>query len=167
MTASLVDSSLFSSPHWQEGHDISPGIQVISGPINMTSISSVPSLDDSLFSGPPVSNYPKCRPGRMLPECEPSPVQAGVLLSPSRPLPVENILSGEIPDFTEKLFYTTVVIKSTKDQLVLPHNANLGSIQPMTLENQKVFSEAADTTADLLADAWLAPAGTSPSLKSW
>ena len=74
----------------------------------------------------------------MLPECEPSPVQAGVLLSPSQPLPVGNILSGEIPDFTEK-FYTTVVIKSTKDHLVLPHNAKLGSIQPMTLENDKVF----------------------------
>ena len=48
------------------------------------------------------------------------------------------------------------MIKSTKDHLVLPHNANLGSIQPMTSENDKVFSEAADTTADLLADAWLA-----------
>ena len=113
MTASLVGSSLFSSPHWLEGHDISPGIQVISGPIYMNSISSVPSLDDSLFSSPPVSNYLKCRPSRMLPECEPIPVQAGVLLSPSQPLPVGNILSGEIPDFTEK-FYTTVVIKSTR-----------------------------------------------------
>ena len=133
--------------------------------------------------------FNKCRPSRMLPECEPSPVQAGVLLSPSQPLPVGNILSGELPDFTEK-FYTTIVIKSTKDHLVLPHNANLGSIQPMTSENDKVFSEAADTTADLLADTWLAyakhtgngysngklssaarspaePAGTSPSLKSW
>ena len=188
MTATLVGSSLFSFPHWLEGHDISPGIQVISGPTNMNSISSVPSLDNSLFSSPPVSNYPKCQPCRMLPECELSPVQAGILLSPTQPLPVGNILSGEIPDFTEKV-YTTVTIKSTKDHLVLPHNANLGSIQPMTSENDKVFSEAADTTADLLADTWLAyakhtgngysngklpsaarsqaePAGTSPSLKS-
>ena len=60
----------------------------------------------------------------------------------------------------------------------------------MTSENDKVFSEAADTTADLLADTWLAyakhtgngysngklssaarslaePTGTSPSFKSW
>ena len=155
MTASLVGSSLFSSPHWLEGHNISPGIQVIGGPINMNSISFVPSLDDSLFSSPPVSNYPKCRPSRILPECEPSTVQAGVLLSPSQLLPVGNILSGEIPDFTEKVMYT-VVIKVTKVHLVLPHNANLGSIQAMTSENDKVFSEAADTTADLSADTWLA-----------
>ena len=103
MTASLVGSSLFFSPHWLEGHDISPGIQVISGPINMNSISSTPSLDDSLFSSLPVSNYPKCWPSRVLPECEPSPVQAGVLLSPSQPLPVGNILSGEIPGFSTTL----------------------------------------------------------------
>ena len=102
---------MFSSPYWLEGHDISLGIQIISGPINMNSILSVLSLEDSLFSSPPILNYPKCQPGRMLPECEPSPVQTGVLLSPSQPLPAGNILSGEIPDFTAK-FDTTVVIKS-------------------------------------------------------
>ena len=72
----------------------------------------------------------------------------------------------------------------------MPHNANLGPIVAMTSENDKVFSDVADTTANLLADTWLAyakhtgncysngkllsaarsqaePAGTSPSLKSW
>ena len=50
MTACPVGSSLFSSPHWLEGNEISPGIQVVSGPVDMTSISSVPSFDDHLFT---------------------------------------------------------------------------------------------------------------------
>ena len=33
MTASLAGSSLFSSPHWLEGTEIFPGIQVASGPV--------------------------------------------------------------------------------------------------------------------------------------
>ena len=71
MTASLVGSSLFSSPQWLEGNKISPGIQVVSGPVDMTSISSVPSFDDPLFTHPRGHNFPKCRPSRMLPDYEP------------------------------------------------------------------------------------------------
>ena len=49
MTASLVGSTMFSSPHWLESNEISPGVQVVSGPVDLNSISSVPSLDDPLF----------------------------------------------------------------------------------------------------------------------
>ena len=52
-------------------------------------------------------------------------------------------------------FYTTVVIRSTKDNVSLPFNANLGFIQPQTPENEQVFHGAANHTADQLASTWL------------
>ena len=101
MTASLVSSSLFSSPHWLEDNATSPGIQVVSGPVDTNSISSVPSFDDPLSTHPGDHNYPKCRSGRMLPEYEPSPVQAGVLVSSTQPLDLGNAFStGDVPEFS-------------------------------------------------------------------
>ena len=40
MTASLVGSSMFSNPLWLEGNEVCPGVQVVSGPISQTCISS-------------------------------------------------------------------------------------------------------------------------------
>ena len=153
LTASLVGSSLFSSPQWLEGQEISPGIQVISGPFDLHALSSVPSLDDPLFFKTEGHHYPKCRPSRMVPPFEPPPVQAGVLNSPIQPLDIGNAFAYDVPAFSTK-FYTTVVVKSTKDHTVLPHNANLGSIQPFNSTHEQVFSEAADHTAHTLADTW-------------
>ena len=153
MTASLVGSSLFSSPQWLEGQEISPGIQVISGPFDLHALSSVPSLDDPLFFKTEGHHYPKCRPSRMVPPFEPPPVQAGVLNSPIQPLDIGNAFANDVPAFSTK-FYTTVVVKSTKDHTVLPHNANLGSIQPFNSNHEQVFSEAADHPAHTLADTW-------------
>ena len=153
MTASLVGSSLFSSPQWLEGQAISPGIQVISGPFDLHALSSVPSLDDPLFFKTVGHHYPKCRPSHMVPPFEPPPVQAGVLNSPIQPLDIGNAFANDVPAFSTK-FYMTVVVKSTKDHTVLPHNANLGSIQPFNSNHEQVFSEAADHTAHTLADTW-------------
>ena len=85
MTASLVGSTMFSSPHWLESNEISPGVQVVSGPVDLNSILSVPSLDDPLFRHHEGHNYPTCRPSGMLLEYEPPLVQAGVLISPTQP----------------------------------------------------------------------------------
>ena len=46
------------------------------------------------------------------------------------------------------------MVKSTRDHIVLPHNANLGSIQQMSADHDD-FSEAAAHTAHTLADTWL------------
>ena len=153
MTASLVGSTLFSSPQWLEGKEISPGLQVIIGPFDMNDISSGPSLNEPLFLQTEGHNYPKCRPSRMLPPFEPPPVQAGVLNSPIRPLDIGNAFGNAVPDFSTK-FYTIVIVKSTKDHPVLPHNANLGTIQPFTPNHDTIFSEAANHTAATLADTW-------------
>ena len=153
MTASFVGSTLFSSPQWLEGNEISPGIQVISGPRDMNAISSVPSLNGPLFFPHEGHNYPKCWPSRMCPPFESPPVQAGILNSPIQPLDIGNAFAADVPDFSTK-FYTTVLVKATKDHTVLPHNANLGSIQPFTSNHEQVFSDAADHTAHTLADTW-------------
>ena len=113
----------------------------------MNAISSGPSLDEPLFLQTEGHNYPKCRPSRMLPPFEPPHVQAGVLNSSIQPLDI----GDAVPDFSTK-FYTTVIVKSTKDHPDLPHNANLGTIQPFTPSHDKFFSEAVDHTAATLVD---------------
>ena len=155
MTASLVGPTLFFSPQWLEGKEISPGLQVISGPFHMNAISSGPSPDELLFLQTEDHNYPKCKPSRMLPPFEPPPVQARVLNSPIQPLVIlnafGNAFGNAVPDFSTK-FYTTVIVKSTNNHPVLPHNSNLGTIQPFTPNHDKIFSEAANHTAATLAD---------------
>ena len=151
MTASFVGSTLFSSPQWLEGNEISPGIPVSSGPLDINAISSVPSLNGPLFFPHDGHNYPKYRLGRMCPPFEPPPVQAGILNSPIQPLDIGNAFAADVLHVSTK-FYTTVVVKSIKDHTVLPHNANLMSIQLFTSNHEQVFSDAADHTAHTLAE---------------
>ena len=66
---------------------------------------------------------------------------------------IGNAFGNAVPDFSTK-FYTTVIAKSTKDHPVLPQNAHLGTIQPLTPNYDKIFSEAANHTAATLADTW-------------
>ena len=149
---------------WLEGKEISPVLQVISGPFDMNAISSGPSLDEPLFSQTEGHNYPKCRPSRMLAPFEPPPVQAGVLNSLVQPLDIGNAFGNAVSDFLTK-FYTTVIVKSTTDYPVLPHNANLGTIQPFTPNHDKIFSEAADHTAATLADTRITL--SYPTMQTW
>ena len=155
MTASLVGSTMFSSPHWLEGNEISPGVHVVSGPVDLNSISSVSSLDDPLFHHHEGHNYPKFRLSRMLLEYEPPLVQSGVLISPTQPLGTGPASMLVMPPEFSQTFYTTVLVKSTRDHVVLPHNANLGSIQPISAAHNEDFSETAAHTAHPLADTWL------------
>ena len=104
MTASLVGSSMFSSPFWLEGNEVCPEVQVVSGPISPTCISSQPVIPE-----PPQAlnqNYPKCRPSRMLPELKEPPHPNGVLISQT---PSE-LSALELPDFST-VFSTTVLVK--------------------------------------------------------
>ena len=52
------------------------------------------------------------------------------------------------------------MVKSTRNHIVLPHNANLGSIQPMSADHNEDFSEAAAHTAHIIRpcfSSWIAP----------
>ena len=115
------------------------------------------------------------------------PLQTGILVSSTQTLDLGNAFSTDyVSEFSTK-FYTKVAVKSTKDHTVLPHYANLGSIQPLSSDQDQAFSEAADHTAHQLADTWLEyakhtgslldsksvsrsqaqPSSTSSSLRSW
>ena len=66
-------------------------------------------------------------------------MQAGVLVSSTQTLDLGNAFrTDDVPEFSTKS-YTTVVVKSTKDHTVLPHNANLGSIQPLSSYHDQAF----------------------------
>ena len=45
------------------------------------------------------------------------------------------------------MFTTTVLVRSTKNHAILPHNVNVGIIRPETSEDEATFSDAAGTTA--------------------
>ena len=113
----------------------------------MNDISSDPSFYEPLFFKLRVIIIPS------VDRVTPPHVQAGVLNSPIQPLDIGNAFGNVVPDFSTK-FYTTVIVKSTKDHPVLLHNANLSTIQPFTPNHDKIFSEAADHTAATLADTW-------------
>ena len=76
-----------------------------------------------------------------------TPQGSGILVSPSL------TSFSELPILCET-FYTTVVIRSTKNEVSLPFNANLGFIQPQIPENEQVFHDAANHTTDQLASTW-------------
>ena len=47
------------------------------------------------------------------------------------------------------------MIRSTKQKVSLPFNANLGFVRPQTSADQQEFQEAEDHTADQIASSWL------------
>ena len=53
-----------------------------------------------------------------------------------------------------KLYFTTVVIHSNKDNISLPFNANLGFVRPMTAEDHSDFHQAAEDTSKQLSSVW-------------
>ena len=77
-----------------------------------------------------------------------SPQATGILV------PEGNELITDVPSFLQK-FHTTVVVRSNKNKVSLPFNANLGFVRPKTSADQQVFQDAADHTADQLASSWL------------
>ena len=119
LASSLVGSSLLAGPMLLEGQEICPGVQVISGPIDLDTVPSSFSLE--------------------------SPQATGILV------PEGNELITDVPFF----YSTTVVVRSNKNKVSLPFNANLEFVRPQTSADQQVFQDAADHTADQLASSWL------------
>ena len=68
MASTLVGNPLFSTPLWLEGSSLFPGVEVVSGPIDLKSLASSPV--HSQFPQFPLASYnhPKCRPSQPLPE---------------------------------------------------------------------------------------------------
>ena len=122
LASSLVGSSLLAGPMWQDGQEICPGVQVVSGPIDLTTVPSSLSLE--------------------------SPHIAGILV------PQDNNSLSDVLSFLQT-FHTTVVIRSNRNKVSLPFNANMGFVRSKNSEDEQVFTEAANHTADQLARSWL------------
>ena len=56
-------------------------------------------------------------------------------------------------DFQE-VYQTTVLVRSNKNKVTLPLNSNLGIIRPKTSEDDLIWHEAAEHTAQQLSDSW-------------
>ena len=85
----------------------------------------------------------------MLSEPEP-PLQPDGLLASQIPASLSDF---ELPNFST-VFTTTILVRSTKNHAILPHNVNIEIIRPKTSEDEATFSDAAETTASQLAVTW-------------
>ena len=122
LASSLTGPSLLVGPMWLEGQEICPGVQVISGPIDLATVPSSFSLE--------------------------SPQAFGILV------PQSHDSLNDVPSFLQT-FHAHVVVRSNKNKVSLPFNANLGFVRPQTSADQQVFQDAANHTADQLASSWL------------
>ena len=116
LTASLVGSSFFSEPLWLEGASLTPGINVLSGPISLSCVSS--QLAPGKSVPPAVSSVrpTKSHVGPPVPTLAVSLESSHVDASSGD----DAIVNLPEPDL---LYYSTVLIRSTKAKFVLPFNA--------------------------------------------
>ena len=56
-------------------------------------------------------------------------------------------------DFPE-VYQTTVLVRSNKNKVTLPLNSNLGVIRLKISEDDLIWHEAAEHTAEQLSDSW-------------
>ena len=130
--ASILRSCLFRGSHWLEGGTISPGLSVLSGPIDHSKVVSSPQLGIV----PPSSdhNQPKCNSSS---SSEPPESFQPVLVSMSS----DNASVFALPALQET-FFTNVVIYSTQANVSLPINASLGVIRTAKLSDTLEFDSA-------------------------
>ena len=146
MASSLVGNPLFANPLWLKGSQLVPGAQVVSGPIDLKSLNTSSSL-----AGFPNFYLPsKRRPSQPLPEPDLESIQTGILLSQDH---MNSPLDFSDVDFQE-VYQATVLMRSNKNKVTLPLNSNLGVIRPKTSEDDLIWHEAAEHTAQQLSDSW-------------
>ena len=129
--------------------ELVPGVQVLSSPIDFKSPSTSSSLAGFSNFHLPSYNHPKCRLSQPLPEPDLESIQTGILISQDMNSPLD--LSDV--DFQE-VYQTTVLVRSNRNKVNLPLNSNLGVIRHKTSEDDLIWHEAAENTAEQLSDSW-------------
>ena len=135
-TAFMVNQAV-RQPLWIEGKDIQQGIKVLSGPFDLTQISShiIPETERP-HSDP-------CYNARLV----------------DLPEATGSLLAEEVPDMHIS-YCTTLAVESKLKKTSIPENVILGNVREMTKDDDAILEEAADTTAKQLADGWLTWANT-------
>ena len=137
LSAALMDYQVVRQQLWIEGKQIQPGVKVLSGPFDLSQISShvtpatTPSNNDPLYS-------------------------ARLVDLPETP---DSVWEDKVPNVCVA-YCTTLAVESKSKKTCIPENVILGDIRDMTNEDDAVLKEAADTTAKQLADGWLTWANT-------
>ena len=150
MASSLVGNPLFANQLWLEGSQLVPRVQVLSGPIDLKSLSTSSSLARFPNFHLPSYNHPKCYPNQPLREPDLESIKTGILLSQDH---MNSPLDFSDVDF-QKVYQTTVPVRSNKSKVTLPLNSNLGVVRPKTSEVDLIWHEAAEHTAEQLSDSW-------------
>ena len=151
LTTALVDSNLFHSSLYLQGNQLTEDLQVLSGPTSLSSIPSTISMSNDKLS---LGRNTKCHPSEPL-FAEETDISSPLSLPHAFLLPSNQYYDAdtieELP-ITEpsKTYFTTVVIHSSKDNISLPFNANLGFVRPMTAEDHSDFHQVAEDTSKQL-----------------
>ena len=146
LSAALMGYQVIRQPLWIEGKDIQPGVKVLSGPFDLSQISSNVTPEIARPSSDPCYN-------------------AQLIDLAETP---ESVLTEETPDM-HITYCTTLAVESKLKKTSIPENVILGNVRDMTKDDDAVLEEAADTTAKQLADGWLTWANTQqppPSLQT-
>ena len=164
LTSSMIGYSFTGNDLWLQGETLSPGIEVLSGPVSLNKLGKFTSpltfeKEMSLMSSSRTSaNFvnTKCCSSKPIPEPETKELnssiyQAHVYDGDKTPLAIEDL---KFPDCTE-IFYATVEVKCNRPKTSIPFNAELGIIHPVSNEDNNEFIDAANNTPKHLADSWL------------
>jgi len=122
---------------WIEGKDIQKRVKVLSGPFDLSQISSHVTPETAHPGSDP------CYNARLV----------------DLPETTDSVLSEEVPDM-HITYYTTLAVESKLKKTSIPENVILGNVREMTKDDDAVIEEAADNTAKQLADGWLTWAKT-------
>ena len=134
MASTLIGNHLFSSLLWLEGGSLSPEVQVVSGLIDLNFLATSPTHSQFPRFPLPSYNHPKCHPNQSLPEPDPDPIVHGILTSQ------DSLISQPVAPMLDyqQVFYTTVLIRSTKNETIFPLDVNLGIIRSRTSEDDLI-----------------------------
>ena len=137
LSAALMGYQVVRQPLWIEGKQIQPGVKVLSGPFDLSQISSHVTPATTHSNNDPVYS-------------------AQLVDLPETP---DSVWEDKVPNVCVA-YCTTLAVESKSKKTSIPENVILGYIRDMTNEDDAVLKEAADTTAKQLADGWLTWANT-------
>ena len=146
--ASFLGTYVLNKNCWLEGLQISPSVNIISGPIDLQHVSSHLNVSEPEFRA-----KPKCSPSRPLPPHQEPDRIAGFSI-PESALDSVSQLCDVFPDFDHQILYTNVMIHTTHNKASLLYNCQLGKLHLMTDNDKDEFEAAADHTADQLSKGW-------------
>ena len=142
----LLGTYVLKKNCWLEGLQVSPDVNIISGPTDLQHV-----LSHLSVSEPEFCVKPKCIPSCPLPPHEELDRIAGFTI-PQSVLDSVSQLSDVLLDFDHQTFYMNVMIHST--QTSLPYNCKLGKLHLMTDNDKDEFEAATDHTAEQLLEGW-------------